>query len=71
MMQKILTIYTWMGDGWIYCETGAKMCGRYLCDAPIKVGPTYVTPQLRLLAVISDLMHQYFPTSRVLCILMR
>lgn len=59
-----------MGDGWIYCETGAKMCGMYFCDAPIKVGPTYVTPQPRLLAVISDLMHQHFPTSNMLHMLM-
>jgi hypothetical protein len=46
-----------MGDGWICCENAARMWGMYFCDDPIKVGPTYVTPQPRLLAVISDLMH--------------
>jgi len=70
-MQPASTRCTWMGDGWICCETAAKMWGMYFCDAPIKLGPTYVTPQQRLLAVISDLVHQQFPSSRVLHMLMR
>lgn len=71
MMQPNVTRCTRMGDGWICCETAAKMWGMYFHDAPIKVGPTYVTSQPRMLAVISDLMHQQFPSSRVLHMLMR
>jgi len=71
MMQPPLTRCTRMGDGWICCETTAKMWAMYFCYAPIQVVPTYVTPQPRLLAVISDVMHQNFPSSRVLHMLMR
>jgi len=58
-------------DGWICCETAAEMWGMYFRDAPIKVGPTCMTPQPRLLGVISDLVHQRFPSSRVLHVLTR
>jgi len=71
MMQPDLTRCTRMGDGWICCETAAEMWGMYFRDAPIKVGPTCMTPQPRLLGVISDLVHQQFPSSRVLHVLMR
>jgi hypothetical protein len=71
MTQPTLTRYVRIGDGWICYETAAKMWGTYFHDAHIQVGPIYVTTQPRLLAAISDLMHQQFPSARPLCMLMR
>jgi hypothetical protein len=57
-MQLALTRKTRIGDGWNCCGIAEKRVVCTFTDASVKLVSTDMTPQPRLLALISDQMHQ-------------